>query len=295
MSNNNVNNLIAVSDGDDRAGTATWWRLDSIVSTDKLEQAWRDAGLPEDNLPQHTTPTQALKRALQTHTGKDDATGGKILLRPLGKGNWALVHEQVDSDAQELDYTKKLVAGIDENGTPRFHPEWHPLVESLQQAYDAALETFDHTAMSHWLCKLVVKADSIPLRDGGGIYFIPPTCTGFWRKVADVVKEASFCKVYTMPVMKTDDAIAAALDGLMEDTQKKLDAISDEVVQDMSLRGLATRRDRCDGLLERLESYEGLLGSSLVSINERVESVRANIAESIFAHAAKLRDMNNAA
>jgi hypothetical protein len=265
--------VYGVKDGDERAGTGTWWRLSGGVTYEAFKAAWLAQGLPEKWLPNPTTPMRALVIALHEQAGQ------RRLVRPLAqRGRYSLVAETAEGDT--LDYGQDLTASVDKDGILTITPAWHPRADDLRKGYHAALDVLATNEISLWLARLADKVQAVPLRIGGGIYFVPPTATEMWDRAAKAIESVTAHAIYQMPVMKSDDVVRAVLDALRDDTNRELGAIADEIAAtpDLPARSLNARVRRCDVLLTRLGAYESLLGDALVAITEQVDSLRADIA-----------------
>ena len=115
------------------------------------------------------------------------------------------------------------------------------------------------------------------MRKMGGIYFVPPASTKFWKTIVDVITNHTGHTVYTMPVMRSDDAVKAVLDAVLNEASATADKVSDEINSgDLGKRALRGRTKTCDDMLGKLETYEELLGGALKGITDRISNLRGD-------------------
>ena len=267
-------NIIAVTDAS-AAGSITYWRLKGVVNLRTLREAWAAARLPESLLPGDPSPQAALRRAVR------EVSDTRRLARPLAKrGGYAVVDESATEN--ELTYKvglkAKLVNG--QNGTAphvEVEPADHPLADSIRAAFKLAETEVPSDVIGLWLAQKVMPAlNAVPLRDSGGVYFVPKDQQIALNLIAKVLEASSGHALHRIPAMRSADAVAAILDAIQAEAEKEsaqleADALSD----DLGPRAFRGRIKVADALRAKVESYETLLGSNLDALKERIEKLRA--------------------
>ncbi len=266
------------------AGLVSYWRLSGPVTLSRLRDAFVARGLDEKLLPKPPRDAVALGRAVYEQASKHR------LVRPLAKrGSWIIVDEKVTDG--EATYTTVMTVKYD--GGPVTdspskvggHPgygEYLKLHDLITDAYYRHNNELAPEDISSWLIKLAHTQNSLALRDTGGIYFIPRTGVDFWRKVSAALESVSAHKVLKIPAMKNDEAVAAILESLSVEAQSTIMAFERDILKTgdeaLGARALETRQKECVSLLAKVESYETLLGVSLVKITDAIGALQANIA-----------------
>lgn len=278
--------VMAIPDLDrEAAGAIVLWRLQGETDASKLEAALKEAGL-EALMPSLPSAAVALRRALRAHESKH------VLARALPNGGYAMVRESPrESAEQPLEYEVLLTVHVSSEGRLDFkHPftvDTQTLVDSITEAAFENMLRLEASDTGSWLSRCVDVVKAVPLRDTGGVYFVPRETLPTWRKIVDALRGASHSYGSEIPALKSTDAIAAILDSLNREADAFLERVQEELssaVQEkggMGSRAVKTRLQRCEESMEKLAVYEKLLGVSLDSVRARVEGMQANLAAAV--------------
>ena len=156
-------------------------------------------------------------------------------------------------------------------------PADHPLADSIRAAFKLAETEVPSDVIGLWLAQKVMPAlTAVPLRDSGGVYFVPKDQQIALNLIAKVLEASSGHALHRIPAMRSADAVAAILDAIQAEAEKEsaqleADALSD----DLGPRAFRGRIKVADALRAKVESYETLLGSNLDALKERIEKLRA--------------------
>lgn len=258
----------------DAAGAIAFWRLTGAISHAKLMGMWLDDGLDERLLPELPSPTVALHRAMEQLQER------RRLIRPLGRGaGWAVVQEQPKGD-DDLGYNLTVRAKLDAVGHLVIEPEDSPLKGQIVEQFNYQMGTLTQSDVSSWLCTLVNKLSAVPLRETGGVYFIPRGQVAVWKRMAAVLEGASGCVVHEIPALQSADAVAAILDALAHESAGMAKTMKEDI-QKLGERGLKARMTECEAYEVKIEMYEKLLGQHQQALHDRLQSLKAAIATAI--------------
>jgi len=258
------------------AGAVVWWRLSGGVSHERLQEAWAEAGLDVKLLPLPPTPEQALRRSMREQEER------RKLVRPLGNGKWALVQEKVEAD--DLAYSTELKVGTNAVGEVEFDPAGHALEPAIREAFAQHSGQLSQGDISTWLVERVFAEQAVSLRDTGGIYFVPREHLESWRTVVRVLRSASSHALFEVPALRTDEAVDAILDAVSNEAKDDIQNLEKALEGDeLGARALSNRSDKAGRMLEKLKSYESLLGRSLDVFRERLESLQTELATAALA------------
>ena len=279
-------------------GCVSYWRAGGTISVAELTKAWIASGLDAKLLRKEVDPATALRRAvlsLASRTQVNDTTEVRTLIRP-GKERhvWAVVQETVVKGVSKPLYVTQAVVKQDQLAGFVVDQVDGPssIVQALKidvgSRFRAQQGLFDPSDITGWLVKLAYAHDAVTLRESGGVYFIPRPAMGFWNSAADVVEHVSKGnhRVFRIPAMRTAEAVAAITDAVaaeandfVNEVEKELDATGDD---ELGKRALATRETQAKALLEKVASYEKLLGLQ-ISIVARVRELSATVAAAALA------------
>src|SRR5262249_33091912 len=87
-------------------------------------------------------------------------------------------------------------------------------------------------------------------------------------------------KVYEIPAMKSDEAMAAIMDAILAEADRDATTIETEIdTGALGERALGERATRCLALAAKLEIYEALLGKSMEDVKSRITSLHAQVTQ----------------
>ncbi len=282
-------NFIVTPEAVQTAGAISYWRLSGPVTLSALRMAWDAAGLNLDMLPNPPGVDVALGRAVHEEEGRIGRTGVKWLVRPLAhRGAWSLVEETcVD---EKLTYSELLTVKSGpvferKNAAPT---DYETIVARIRANYDRRQGEIEPNDVSSWLVKIASKLQSVPLRDTGGIYFVPRKDVDIWRRVVTALQSVSAHRVFSIPALKNSEAIDAITDAITQEAEtaaKVLEAELGQTGEDaLGVRAMKSRQEACETLLAKISAYDELLGVQL-KCRERVEMLQAALVSAVIAQA----------
>jgi len=281
--------VVAISDlTPDTAGAIVLWRLSGETNYGHLKAAFVAQGVEEKLLPDLPSPQEALQRAMREHVSK------RTLLRTLPgrRAGFALVdeYEATEQEASEgtplryrVRFTTRLVS-VEGQAEPTLECSNTALAEFNKVVADYQLNLTKLTAedTASWLSAMVRGVSAVPLRDTGGVYFVPRETLPLWRKLVAALKTASATYVAEIPALRSTEAIGAILDSLSREAAQQMAGMEEELkeaaVASLGGRAIKTRVGKCEAMAEKLEVYERLAGVSLDELRSRLEGLRANLA-----------------
>lgn len=264
------------------AGSIVWWRLSEGLNLDALTEAWKEAELPEEQLPVAPSPKVAFTRTANA------LKAPRRLVRPLTDGGVVFLDEsEVDG---VLHHREAFRAKLDLVGRPVLT---FPSVldddgseasaeaatrESFLADYDHHLSQIAQSDVSPWLCRTMEWLEAVALRDTGGVYFVPGFVRGRWEKVVEALRAASRHQVMSVPAMKTAEAASAFLDAARAEAEAEAEKMMAELAAGgLGARALRTRIERGEKVVGKLARYEELLGGGLEALHEKLDHVRASL------------------
>lgn len=268
------------------AGLIVWWRLLGSCSHEQLSLALAAIGMVGPNAP---TPECALKRAVADVGKTLPAQRGQVRMArradKLGR-KVALVAERRLEDAGDLDYDTEIRAWLDvqetvvtgEDGKPAKEKSYtlqtSPYTPEIHQAYDKARDLLLADDVALWLVRrAILEVEGIPLRDTGGVYFVPGFAAERWRQIATVVTDTVGIQFFGAPTVRCADTVEGILDALTEAVYKSLEKYEKKVKGDAPSAVLERWQGQLSALHERVARYEGLLATSAQQLHAAISRV----------------------
>jgi len=250
------------------AGAVTYWRLQGATQLAQLAAAWKVEGLPATALPEAPSGKIALSRALR------DQQHVKRKLVKAGGGFWALLDVLADAhghvETQQIAIARYTDQGLELTCMPNAPYDLDAKIRTGFFNYSQTLETAD---VSNWLTKLADAKHATSLRESGGVYFLPQPAVAYWEIVTRVLAGCGHA-VFSIPALRSDEAIAAILDSLTQEANAACAALHTEMGQPLDQlpgdRGLATKARACDSLATKIAGYAALLEVDLGSLQDRI-------------------------
>jgi hypothetical protein len=278
-------NYVAVTGMDSVCWILTFWRMAGPTTCSDLALAWGKAGLDEKLLPPAPTDGVALRRAM------DDQATAKLLCRqgPDAIGGWALVQE--DSSGEKLAHTTVCQARLaKDDGKLEIATEDEALMQRIALAFEAKRGAYQANDVSYHLSnRLLPVVNGVGLRERGGVYFVPRTGLDEWRRMVGAIRSVSSHRVFEIPALRSDEAVAAVLDAVQQEAEaaaREIEELMDN--PEKGPRALTSAAERCVAIGQKVKSYEALLGANIEGLRARLDDLRGALTtEALLRGAAK--------
>ena len=268
---------IAVTDAQlQTAGLVVWWRLSGGLNLPELRDAWERAGLDEKLTPSEPTMATALRRAVSELRAPDR------IVRSLPKGGFGVVRETANTASNENDYRCILKASLDPLGRLELEGTEDILFPKVRASFEQYQAELTQEDVSPWLTSIMKKIAAVPLRDTGGIYFVPRFAVPEWEAIAGAVRSSSKHSLFGMPAMRTAEAVSAIEDAIAQEAESAAAAVERDLAEyDLGERALQNRVAMTNAIESKLVKYEELLGGRLEKLHERLDGLRAAVTHAI--------------
>lgn len=270
-----MNDVFAVQDMESSPGAIVYWSLSGSVGLATLAEACMAEGLP---MPLSASPQTQLRRAANHVYGAP-----RQLVRPLGRrGGVAVVREQVveqgadeATSAEELHHSVVLTARLHEDGDLGAEAP-----EALRAAFQEAQAELSAQDVSEWLLRVMRALHAVPLRERGGLYFVPRSPA--LEAVQRVLSTYTQSRLWLIPAMRTDQAVAAVVEALTREVHGEVEAMR-ETMTELGARGLRRRQERLTRLEQKASMFAALLGVSLETLQAEMVGLQASLAVALLA------------
>lgn len=271
----NASKLIAVTDASpDLAGQIVFWELSGETDRQALVDALRNVGLHEGYAPPEVSPRMALTRAVKQYCERR-----RIAVPTDTDRGWQLV--STHDNGTSIDTVSTLRVKLD-GISPVFTPPDHPFARGIESEYERGQTVLAAVDLGGWLTQLAVRVYSaVPLRGRGGMYFIPQDKAQEWNAVRRAVASVSGARIYSVPAMRSDDAVDAVLDALAREAAQECAEI-DTAIQTAGARGCRSQANRAFYMAAKVERYETLLERAMPQLKANLEKARALAMDAAF-------------
>jgi len=260
-------------------GAMVFWRKNGTIAYEKLLDAWTNAGLDANFLSDSCGPRVALRRAVDAQKEK-----GRIR-RPAPKGGWLVKVSKQDFERNDEDLITEMKVWLDDLGRLQIEPADHRLAPEIRASYEGALSVVTSEDMTGLLTHLIDRCNGVQMREGGGVYFVPPSGVPEWSKMVDVLQSISAHRIYKVDAMRTADVVDAVLAGMKDEVAIAADRLDKELAKEgdkaLGIRALKNRAADCEKVADKIGQYEQMLGVKLDDIRKRMDDLKAGIAQAI--------------
>lgn len=260
------------------AGAVTFWTLTDANDYDVLYRGLTGLGL-EEYAPEERTELSALKDALTKTCG-----GPTTIVERMGEGYE--VSDKLEVVAADgtptLETTRRVyVAPVKGGGGLEYHPDTAGDAPAIHAAFSAARSNVPSHSVGRSLVKILSAVGATPLRDTGGLYWIPPEKVDLIAKVGGVVRSASTAgmaavngfggraTLYMIRTAMDESAVEAVADSLEREVRSEVARITAEIeAGNLGKRALDGRTTESAKLAAKIAHYEEILGRSMDTLRE---------------------------
>jgi hypothetical protein len=269
---------IVITEASASAGLMAWWRLSGDVRLSDLHDVWVERGLDAEWLPKNPSPEVALSRVAHSIPGllKVRATVH------TAETGWAVVAAKGEGGLGAPWGEVMITIALQPGGEVGVHAMSLPhsdALQGVQALFARAQEVLTTDDVSSWLSDLLRRhLHATSLRDTGGVYYVPETDVATYRNVVEALKPISGHRLFEVPAMKTEKAVEAILAAVLAEAETAVVRLETDLdTGDLGTRALHTREAACEGMRQKLELYEGLLGRSMDAMGARLEGLKAGL------------------
>lgn len=250
-------------------GIIVYWSLSDGTNIHLLRQGLQDIGSAH-LIPATRVDLQALQRSI-----REAFPGKHTLIRPLsGEPGYAVVHEH--SGGTEMEYEEEVRFFV--VGKRVLCSEMnHPKEEFIQEEYQKQKNLVTANKLGGVLVKACHELKGIPLRNRGGLYWIPETNRSRWEEIVRVVEQSNIRNTTHLLKTTTDrKTLDAVCDSLVYQVTQKLGDLETSLEEgELGKRALRTREREAQELDDLMQTYEKILGKTLTSLRDRASDVES--------------------
>lgn len=276
--------LIATESDTGASGVITYWSLSGSANHATMLSAWVMAGMNEDDFIKPVSALVALRRAVE------EVGPAGCLVKPLEQteeGYTCLIPTQSKGKKQTwqtifsafITQAGKLDVWVEDDEVLQQDPR--KLAGHIEDQMMVELGTLRAMDISMWLVKMADRVRAVSLRESGGFYFIPKGVNqDMWERTATVLAHTSAARIMTIPAMHSHQATLAVVQALTDEISASTKSMQEALdAARMGKRALDTKIGTCADMIEKIDTYEGLLGAKMTEMREAVDTLRAKYVE----------------
>ena len=277
----------AVAQGGELLGHFCWWSLNgAMIDHAALIAKAKAAGLDERFLPKPIKEVAAFRRAWR-HAARKCPAG--LMLREIGETSdrieVALVKEQADVNQVRLDYDVVSHITFDKGNE----------TIAVRNANDVTDEILRLDQMHHShgsddlraMLTMLMREAGVSIRDGGGVYFLPPSFSSTLAAMSAVIDGVGHNKVFSLTIADVSgarqtltDLAKETLDDEIRALEAELDAFAESTVETRD-GTLARRLQRFDELRSRVALFSGCLSFKADALVEKIGSMQEDLRDKL--------------
>ena len=265
-------------------GGVEFWSCSGPTDLEKLTEAWATAGLDPRWLPKATTAEKAMSIAVNRQKDGARSHTHRVRVSPMKDvSGWVIVHERAEGDS--LSHNTECKVRLTDTGSLIVEPAGHPMAGEIVRDFDKAMGEIDSSSFSIWLVTVIRRMNSVALKQTvGSFYFVPRDFRDSWKKVAETVKAAGSSATFQgIPALPGNEVASAVLDAIAEEARAEAASFA-EAIENPSLgsRALRGRAEACGRVLDKVSSYEGLLGGKLDAVRTQIDELKVELINASF-------------
>lgn len=238
------------------AGAITLWELHGRPSAEVIRFGFESLGLGT-YAPHPATVQEALKIVLT-----ELYQGSRVLIRPLesSKG-WGVVHERADDiKLSHVNDVSVVVNGAD----VVIYGASYEMEARIRMGISLEVTTVPQQKLVYMLKRIInEKLSGVPIRESGGVYYIPEHKLELWRSVAEVIEASGGgSMVHILRTAIDDKAVRCVVDHVKAEVQ----AFKEKAMEDTSGMGERARIARFNAtqdMIDKIKYYEDTFGVML--------------------------------
>lgn len=237
------------------AGAITLWELSGRSNYQTLVDGFDNAGLSQYK-PHRPTPLEALKIVLV-----DLFAGTRSLIRPLdGYKGFGVVYEQ--ANGEHLTHHNDISITVTGKGPTdlRFYGTSWSQEQDIITRVTQEMFLVPQAKLAYSLKRIIESLCGVPIRESGGIYFIPDPSIPKWNQVAEVIEAAGGNTVHIIRTAIDDKAVRCVMDHVKQEIADYVAIASGEVQGGMKDKARENRIVDTEFMIQKAKWYEKEFG-----------------------------------
>ena len=276
--------VLGITSGGQFQGSVVWWGLtDALVDEAGFRARWSAAGLSPNVLPQRRNPHRNLSDGAKLALIGVDG----YLVRPITRAGvfgattkLAIIREDRDPGHDLCNHTQESVVTLVTTKHPS-DPDVvvstfsisapHPIADRIKAEWERLEGSYTATEIRKAIVNtLGGPAAAVPLREHGGVYWVPPTASATVDALREVINATGQSQFDVLPLFATaigTASVASAASRSVYDEVAKLQAEVEQFKAEAPRSDVLGRRlKEYDDLRQRARLYRDVLSLDVTSL-----------------------------
>ena len=256
-------------------GSIVYWTVfeKNDISYEKAEETVINLGLNPKNLlapSEKKAFNRATKKVAKAFSTRENKKFARRVANRMTVDVVAIVDEDIDSTGETLDYNQTTTARLDKESKTVSVSGKH--ASEIQEQYDKYAKNITATEVRGFILNSIQENGAIPLRQTGGVYFVPKASSEVLVKLENFLNEFGMGDLYCMK-MSSGAENKVVWEAAKEDIEERITKIS------LRAEKIASRPCALRNQTEKLEQTNEMLGcySELCGFASDAESLAENI------------------
>ncbi|MED0739044.1 DUF6744 family protein [Aneurinibacillus thermoaerophilus] len=274
-------------------GYLTWYSVsEDLHSRQTIIDLAKKAGLEEGDLPAEIRLSDAFRRATRAVEGKAEINGVRVnyLIRDVYTGPDAIIRhivkETIDRQKKELSHeSNEVVLKLDKK-TEKFtasalSTEGEELAEKAKKLFELNRTHYDSSTIRRMVSKIIHSMEPTPLRNGGGVYFIPLKHKKRLISLVTFLKSLEKANGTKIPVMNDEDGREMIVENLNAHLQYTLRYLAKGLKEDLPKAMARDYIENARGVINGFKTYREMLREEVSSMEDIVRMIQKQMIQLI--------------
>jgi len=275
--------LATLASPEELIGALTWWSVTEVlISREELTERCEKIGLDPKAFMINSRPRSAFRRALEE---AETMNLIRKIVDDAEKIVFGIVEETADEANLDLNYaTQNVIIFKKESQTLEFKLDMDPeRANALQKRFQMYMGSYTSHEVRSMIHSFIRKLGAFPVRDKGGVYFVPKTRMEEMDKLSELISTLNGSYIYVLGIrdeekekegMKRswENALSQELKVLEQEIQATVDEGNAVRASTLEKRGV-----RITSLKNKAQVYNDLFGNEtpkeLKKLNELLETI----------------------
>jgi len=284
-------------------GSVVWYSVsEQVIPHEKLEQMLAAEGVPQEFWPKRTRPSSAFKRAVrdvqsENHVsmkGREYYVDYEYVEDPVTKQSqkisdtMVIVRRTLDSAKDAMPVVAsarfdKARNSVEFRQRQAFEPRDNGIEPYIMHWFDVYSKSFAADDVRGMISDALYRSFRMPLRESGGIFFVPKPNMGPIEAVARVVEKLPGSEMMALPVIDRESERATLLKRYEKATLERLDEVFGQVKEiiDRKEQVVPSVFDRfveeLKYLAEQKTEYEQLLSVTMGKVQIQMDALHTYV------------------
>lgn len=274
-------------------GFLTWYSVsEDLYSRQSLIDLAGKAGLQDSDIPAEIRLPDAFRRATRAVESSTEENGVKVnyLIRDVYTGPDAIqrniVKELIDRNNKKLSHKSNEVVLTLNKKTEQFSAqslskEGEALAEKASKLFELYRTHYDSPAIRRMVARIISSMEPTPLRNGGGVYFVPLKHKDRLVSLCTFLKSLEKAKGTKIPVMNDEDGREMVVENLNAHLMQTLNYLAKGLKENIPKNQARDYIENAQGVIKGFKTYREMLREEIGGMENVIHMIQKQMMELI--------------